>query len=221
MSRKSEEDSVTRILKPFLTHVEFKQSDMKKETKLAYPTIVKHVHCLIKEGLISFREERSQKGGKDKRILSLTSEGLFFVLGQIRLTDIELVMVKYQDKALLFKKWYLFKQAKIDECLLRILTMAINNFNNGRLHPFVEYMKPVEKDQEASLLVLDWDSIDAFILMKVLTLHVSESEILLNICKHDPELNTFLDKCLKMEMVKKEAAFKELQSFKVEWDKLS
>lgn len=211
----------------FETRTEVYQKDIVKLIGISQPSVVRELQQLEKDKRIKARHEDSKGKGPGCDVWSLTFQGLFFMLKHVNnLADVEAIANTYPDKLLIFKKWHLFKQAEIDLGILEVLKMVVRNFDTGYLNPDLKYLKPL-KDQKVQVLEIDWnnekeiaEAIDRAILLKMISLHIAESQILMSICKHDPELNLFLDKCLKIEIAEKESEFKTLGAIKEEWVKV-
>jgi DNA-binding PadR family transcriptional regulator len=73
-----------KIIKALIKNHELGQYQMPKETKLSYRTILRTLKPLENEGLITqIRTEPSTKGGKEKKIYSLTFKGILTYLNSI------------------------------------------------------------------------------------------------------------------------------------------
>jgi DNA-binding PadR family transcriptional regulator len=73
-----------KIVKALIKNPELGQYKMPKETKLSYRTILRTLKPLENEGLIKqIRTEPSTKGGKEKKIYSLTFKGTLTYLNSI------------------------------------------------------------------------------------------------------------------------------------------
>ena len=73
-----------QIIKALIKNPELGQYKMPKETKLSYRTILRTLKPLENEGIIKqIRTEPSKKGGKEKKIYSLTFKGTLIYLKSI------------------------------------------------------------------------------------------------------------------------------------------
>jgi len=68
------------ILAVIVDNKEFAQYDMPKAVGKDYRTVIRHLHDLERLELVKFRTEAAMKGGKDRKIYSLTHKGLLFLL---------------------------------------------------------------------------------------------------------------------------------------------
>ena len=71
------------ILSTLAEHEELSQYDLSKITRIDYATVLRHLRTLGKERneYVTFlREEASERGGKDKKIFTITKEGLLYLL---------------------------------------------------------------------------------------------------------------------------------------------
>ena len=123
----------------------------------------------------------------------------------------ETIINTYPDRLLTFKKWSLFKQAKLTEDILIFLQ---SHLSTASLNLFFAKKKRYET---AWANEKEWaESMDKAILMSMLGNNDFEK-----VCKQDKDLKNFIEQHLALELAEKEAEFKELQSIKAAWDKVN
>lgn len=233
MSRVKNSDPKFKILSLLATHPEFEQYKMKKEVyeeshekkkkvkfpKTSYPTILTHLGKLEDDGYIKFRTEPSEKGGKERKIYSLTYKGLWLALNRNigrNQEDMETIINTHFDKLLTFKKWPLFKQAGIDKIILLFLekglwTLEKQIYLTSRILP--EYPIISFESEEA------WrESVDTVILYPLIA-DPSYVESFMAVCKSDKELSAFVEGFLTKQLDVLQEEVCRLKEVKAIWDR--
>jgi DNA-binding MarR family transcriptional regulator len=120
MSAKINVSPKMKILEVLATNKEFKQYSLPKATGFSYRTILRALKPMEKAGWIRLvRTEASEKGGKEKKIYTLTLKGLMNIFGVIDLSKFrEPKLSEWIDKAaensgyllpLVLGKWHYYK----------------------------------------------------------------------------------------------------------------
>jgi DNA-binding PadR family transcriptional regulator len=111
MKYRSSTETSLKILTLLAIEKEYAQYDMPKKVRKDYRTTLRHLQDLEKHGLILLsRTEPASKGGKDRKIYTLTKAGLIVILGYEHIYDsIDQVATNYAtDFPLIFGKWQFF-----------------------------------------------------------------------------------------------------------------
>ena len=138
MGRKKDLNPEIRILEVLSQHKEFEQYKMTRETGLSYPTLLKHLKRLENTNLIKLvRTEPSEKGGKDKKIYSLTLTGLCKTLADSTSTDsiwenFENVIANNGSLIPVLAKFEVFKKHNLHEDFKQRLRKAAKDTVNQR-----------------------------------------------------------------------------------------
>jgi len=112
MKYRSSIETSLKILTLLAITKEAAQYEIPKEIRKDYRTALRHIQMLEKQGLIKLaRTEPASKGGKDKKIYTLTAAGLVGILGYQHIYDcIDQVAMNYHSIfPLIFGKWQFFK----------------------------------------------------------------------------------------------------------------
>jgi DNA-binding PadR family transcriptional regulator len=196
-----------RILSLIAEHVEYEQFKMAKALGITYPTLLKYLAKLKKGKYISWRFEQSEKGGKDKNIYRLTWLGLHYALCNTKdPKKLESIINHYPDKALIFNKWPLFKEAKLDGFMLDSLRLTLEDLviSSRRFQSrFSEKEWRELVDYGAILSLLFAVCVDA------------QFELGIETILKDPELNNLVENAFS----KKEEEYKQLHNVKAKWNK--
>jgi DNA-binding PadR family transcriptional regulator len=105
----------SKLTKLLALKKEYPQYKMDKELDISYRTLLRHLKNFENTGSIKARTEPSEKGGKDKKIYSLTFKGLVAVLRRndpLTTNELERVIYNHPDMLLMFRKYPLFKEVK-------------------------------------------------------------------------------------------------------------
>jgi DNA-binding PadR family transcriptional regulator len=126
MNEKKNQIPWKKIFLLLLLNKEYPQCKMKEATGMTDPTIIKHLKELEKQKLIScIREDKSSKGGKEKKIFALTNNGLLnsLLLKEVRSNreTIKQIAKAHSDKMRIFEKLPVFEKAKLDTVVIDTL----------------------------------------------------------------------------------------------------
>jgi hypothetical protein len=101
-----------------------------KAIKTSYRTLLRYLKLLETDGYIRLdRTEPSKKGGKDRKVYSLTFKGLMYAL--LNTTDPEKLVTIINNKAdmlLAFKKYPLFENAGLKDYFIHSLNSTIDSY---------------------------------------------------------------------------------------------
>jgi len=223
-NRKVEENPPIKILKALAFNTELEQYKMPKETGLSYRTILRNLKPLEDMGDIKLlREEASEKGGKDKKIYSLTYKGLHWCIAMWAFNHAEKIITAHSDKLLTFKKWQLFKEAGVSdhikdavriafgECMTEVYLLKKEGYDIhlGNLENETNFREAVDRNLLLPLVTR--------VLVDADTTRPFNYEAFKKVCKNDLELNTFIEQELEKEISKKEKTLRQLQNAKVDW----
>ena len=197
-----------KILQSLSVNKEIEQYKMPKETGLSYRTILRTLRPMEKQGIIKlFRTLPSEKGGKEKKIYTITFLGLINVLATCPLKpkELEKIIAKHPDKLLTFKKWDLFTQANLKDFMLRNLKQGLrSNFLEASILSLFTTKSAFKSEK-------DWrNAIDDAILVDPIENNAYQhyGKNYLEVCRQDKELSGFITKqlAIRKEQRQKEDA---------------
>jgi DNA-binding PadR family transcriptional regulator len=214
MSRIKNQEPKQKIFALLAKNKEYEQRYMKEATKLTDPTLIKYLKHLEAKQIIEYREEPSTKGGKEKKIFTLTRKGVVLALMDAKtIKEVETIASNHPDKLLTLKKWSLFKQAGIETLVytslkesLKLLRALDNNYRR-------DGFKMTWANEQIFM-----GSIDSSILF-ILFEHYPEiapsaTKFMMPTFKQDSDLSNFINQCF----VKEEERYRKLQVAKKAWD---
>ena len=207
--KKTKTNTESRILKILAHNKEFEQYKLDKTLEISYRTILRKLETMEKNfGIIKLvRTEPSTKGGKDKKIYSITLKGLWLHLSEIKQLnspkgkeEIIKIINLFPEMLLFFKKWPLFIKSGLQDEMLGYFIEALKSswldYQNriGLLHTS-------EMQRETFHKILDHfdDKLEEFLDSHTLVdpMLVSETKERLRIAYlQDQELNTFVNKII-------------------------
>ena len=201
MSRKGIETEA-KILELLALNKGTSQYDIPDKIGVHYTTVLRQLKKLENEKMVTFKETGSMKKGKDKKIYSLTLEGLLKVVYNwnnktVAGNDVVKIIEDYKDIGWLsFKKFELFKKAGFENELVQyIVDGFFRAFRNWLT--FRDYI-------EAGISQLDIkNDIDSAIIVD--SLIIKQNIKIAEVCKSDPEIRAFVDLDLKRRRVKYDA----------------
>jgi DNA-binding PadR family transcriptional regulator len=197
------DDTLLSLLSLLAVEKEFGQYKMPKAIKTSYRTLLRYIKLLETDGYIRLvRTEPSKKGGKDRKVYSLTFKGLMYAM--LNTTDPEKLVTIINNKAdmlLAFKKYPLFENAGLKDYFLHSLNSTINSYF---IHEVTWQLKGFElqfNKQE------DWQDIIGRLLLTspfLLTRGQPDQwetwrKKFIEVVKKDPELRKFVSASLKKQ----------------------
>lgn len=192
MYRKSQKVRLD-ILRVLAEKKEYAQYDLPSLIGKDYRTVLRYLQNLEKAGLIELsRMEPAAKGGKDRKIFTLTFRGILNVL--IANPDkIQTVAGNFPNMLLAFKKWRLFEEAGLKEELQSFAKIGLENLVDSMLllHRSAEFLGFRNEDQLKN-------AFDGTILfMALLNPKRDEAEGWAKVCMCDGEIKRFIDSQFK------------------------
>ncbi len=163
--KKIKSSPTDKILIALAKNTELEQYKLPKNTGYSYRTILRELGLLEHDKyIILLRTEPSKKGGKEKKIYGLTWKGLVYVLVVFnalhKWVDIQKVIEAQSSNMLIFKKWSIFKNAELEELMLKALKSAVKTYSTysvklyqeGLAHNFNEF--PITHERFTRLILL-------------------------------------------------------------------
>lgn len=208
MSRKGIETEA-KILKLLALNKGTSQYDIPDKIGVHYTTVLRQLKKLENEKKVTFKEIGSMKKGKDKKIYSLTLEGLLEVFYNwnnktIAGNDVLKIIEDYKNIGwLCFKKFHLFKEAGLQNEMVQYIV-------DGFFYMFRRWMR-LQEYIKAGFEKLDPKiDIDRGILFDYL--FIKQNMEIAKVCKSDLEINDFIN--AEFERRRKEfEAFKKVEQF--------
>lgn len=222
--KKTKNNTESKILKILAHNKEFEQYKLDKTLKISYRTILRKLETMEKNfGIIKLvRTEPSKKGGKDKKIYTITLKGLWLHLSETKQLnspkgkkELEKIINLFPETLLFFRKWPLFTKFGLQDEMLNYFIEALKSswldYQNriGLLHTS-------EMQRETFHKILDHfdDSLEEFLDSHTLVdpLLVSRTKKRLKIVYlQDKELNTFVNKIIATAEIN-QSRIKEIKS---------
>jgi hypothetical protein len=179
------------ILKLLAEHKEFEQYKMKKAISISYKTIIENLKRLEHESLVKYRTEKSNRGGKEKKIYSITFKGLIHSLINSGSTEgIEKIAKVHSDRLLTFSKFSLFEDSELKGKLVKnIMGALLSEIVGSKNYSSIGLSLTYKSEKE-------WrDIIDALVLVNPI-LNGDYDDAYVKVCKGDGELNDFITESL-------------------------
>lgn len=223
MSRVKDLNPAAKILSLLAVHEEFEQYKIKQETKISYPTILKHIKDLEKREYIRLvRTEHSEKGGKEKKIYKITFKGLVpaLMINSSR-GELEQIIKSHPDASLTFKKYPLFKKEGLSDFIVSVIHDVAKGVGMGAVLAeqygyALIYSDETERRNELDKSFL-YEPVFAYYLGNArdeTTPEALKLRAFVKFCKEDPEIKAFIDQ----EMTKEFQSLERLQSAKEGWN---
>ncbi|MCW4003710.1 MAG: helix-turn-helix domain-containing protein [Candidatus Bathyarchaeota archaeon] len=134
MKYRSTEETTNKILKVLAQNKEYAQYDLPDAVGKDYRTVLRHLKKLEKDGLVKVdRLEPAQKGGKEKKIYTLTLLGFIAALATCKIEpanpEIDVLIAKFSDLHYIFANWQrmLSQLPRFD--VYAALDVTISNFD--------------------------------------------------------------------------------------------
>jgi len=154
MKYRSSIETSQKILTLLAKEKEYAQYDIPKQIHKDYRTTLRHLQDLEKHGLILLsRTEPARKGGKDRKIYTLTKAGLLAALqGTESWACIDTIAKNYTEmEPLVFGKWNFFDNNGIRNLIIQRLQAAVVYF---QLQQGKEWYRIQEGPSEEDIKIL-------------------------------------------------------------------
>ena len=213
MSRKGIETEA-KILEVLALNKETAQYDVPEKIGVHYTTVLRQLKQLKKLGKVKVvRTEASEKGGKDKKIYSLTFLGMVQVFlnwnnKEVELKDVIKIAESYPDVGLLsFKKFPLFKKAGLTSLFAEYI-------KKGVFRAFRKWMR-IQEYLKAGLVE---ENLETVIDRSIITdsIIIDKNKEFREVCKNDSDLKQFIEVDFKRRRVE----FNAYEDAKKSWNKI-
>lgn len=195
MKRKTTIKTILKLLSLLAHHKEYPQYEMPKATNISYRTILRYLKPLEKQGEIRVaRTEPSEKGGKDKKIYTITLKGLYHYICIFPESVDEKLVESHLDMLLAFEKWPLFVKAGLKEKMLMYIRESFLAALSFRIQTLLLGI-PVKLAKEEKMR----KNLNTAILYTPLFGEDQPRETLIKIYKQDKELTQFIQECFKRD----------------------
>ena len=213
-----------RILAVLAASKEMEQYKLPKETGLSYRTVLRTLKTLESEPVTQIRllrTEPSEKGGKERKIYTITLPGLLRILKESVMRNIILEEPKYipqiakshPELLLTFEKWPLFKKVGLEAQILTYLVQGVMDFYIESLTYLVSGV-PDLKGKCGRIYIDQLILLRPFIYERIRGRPLNTK--FLQICKKDKQLREFIDQQLTLQQEQCERLYHD----KTEWEKL-